>query len=56
MTPMPNHTRPDLRYVRRAEVAAVNEIARGSQQRTMMAMSHRIAFSLSVSVPRNSST
>jgi hypothetical protein len=41
---------------RRADAAAVNEIASGSQHSTMSAISHRIARSLSVSAPRSSAT
>jgi hypothetical protein len=41
---------------RRADAAAVNEIASGSQHSTMSAISHRIARSLSVSAPISSAT
>jgi hypothetical protein len=41
---------------RRAEAAAVNAMASGSQHRTMSAISRRIAFSLSVSAPMSSAT
>jgi hypothetical protein len=41
---------------RRAEAAAVNATASGSQHSTIRAMSHRMARSLSVSSPRNSAT
>jgi len=37
---------------RRADAAAVSAMASGSQHRTMRAISHRIAFSLSVSRTR----
>ena len=40
----------------RAEAAAVNAIASGSQHSTMRAISHRMARSLSVSVPISSAT
>jgi hypothetical protein len=39
-----------------AEAAAVNAMASGSQHRTMRAISHRIARSLSVSAPTTSAT
>jgi hypothetical protein len=38
------------------DAAAVSEIASGSQHSTIRAISHRIAFSLSVSIPRSSAT
>jgi hypothetical protein len=41
---------------RRAEAAAVNAIASGSQHNTIKAISHRIAFSLSVAAPMSSAT
>jgi hypothetical protein len=40
----------------RAEAAAVSAIASGSQHKTIIAMSHRIARSQSASVPMNSAT
>src|SRR5258708_25753791 len=39
-----------------AAAAAVNAMASGSQHRTIRAISHRIAFSLSVSAPSSSAT
>jgi hypothetical protein len=41
---------------RRAEAAAVNAMASGSQVSTISAISHRMARSLSVSAPINSAT
>jgi hypothetical protein len=45
-----------LRCCRRADAAAVSVMASGSQMRTMSAISHRIARSLSVSAPTSSAT
>jgi hypothetical protein len=41
---------------RMADAAAVSAMASGSQRRTMSAISHRIARSLSVSMPTSSAT
>src|SRR5260370_24450046 len=41
---------------RDAEAAAVRVTASGSQQSTIRAISHRIAFSLSASIPKSSAT
>jgi hypothetical protein len=38
------------------DAAAVNEIASGSQHSTISAISHRMAFSLSVSISMSSAT
>jgi len=49
-------TLPIWRLDRRAEAAAVNAIAKGSQDSTMSAISQRMARSLSVSAPTSSAT
>lgn len=48
--------RRPFRFYRRTDAAAVNVIGKGSQHRTINAMSNRIARSLSVSDPSNSAT